>query len=283
MRPYPSRETRPGAGNGGRGRSLRSRLCLLGLTTPFVVVLVLACRQEARPTGELVVGAAISLKAPLERIAAQYEQVSDAPRVRFTFGASGLLSTQIERGAPIDVFASASEALLDRLEGRELLLASSRHVLTGNELVVVASRASELVVDTLEGLTRAERLAIGNPNTVPAGQYARQCLEHFHLWDTLHDRLVLGEHARQVLDYAARGEVDASIVYATDAELLPEATHILLELPPDCHDAVLYGIAAMANTTRPEAARAFIARALSPESRRVFASYGFHSPLPPKP
>ncbi|MFQ5791153.1 MAG: molybdate ABC transporter substrate-binding protein [Acidobacteriota bacterium] len=237
------------------------------------------CTASPPRPSEILVSAAISLRTPLERITTIYHDRHEDVRVRFNFGASGLLSAQVERGAPADVFASASEKFLDELERQGLLLSETRRVIARNRLVVIAPRGMDRPLEDMAALTSLERIAVGNPKTVPAGIYARQCLERLGLWEELVRRLILAENARQILDYAARGEVQAALVYATDAAILPEAIRVVASAPEGCSEPIRYGMAVVTTSRMPYASQAFVDLTVSREGQEVFASAGF---LPPQ-
>lgn len=234
-------------------------------------VLATACTRSAS-SNEILVSAAISLKAPLEEIAALSSVHDPDTRIQFNFGASGLLAAQIRQGAPVDVFVSASISLLDEL--RELGRAGDPTALVGNELVLLSARDGWTGTGWSE-LATADRIAIGNPKTVPAGRYAKQCLENQSLWDELKPRLVFAENARQVLAYAAGKVVDAGIAYRTDAGILPDDVRIVEPAPPDCHEPIRYGAIIVKSTHHRELAERFVAFCRSREARAVFEQHGF--------
>ncbi len=167
---------------------------------------------------EITVSAAISLKEAFTELSKTFEAGQKRRRVQFNFGASGDLVRQIAGGAPVDVFASAGLKEMDELERQGLTAPGSRVNFAGNTVVLAVPAASTFRLEAFSDLTRKEvkKIAIGNPQTVPAGRYAEQVLRSLNLWEPLKDKLVFAENVRQVLDYVARGEVDAGLVYATD-------------------------------------------------------------------
>ncbi len=230
----------------------------------------------AQERGEILVSGAISLKNALAEIGSLYETRTGV-RARFNLGASGLLQKQIEAGAPVDVFASAGVRQMDELETRNLILTETRRNLVRNSLVLVTPINAQHTAHSFADLTDPEisKLAIGNPRTVPAGQYARQVLRHLNLWNKLRGRLILAENVRQVLDYVARGEVEAGIVYATDVAIAKGKVAIAAAAPEEAHDPILYPIAIIRETRNRADAERFINLVLSEAGQKVFRKHGF--------
>ncbi len=243
------------------------------------------CGGSARAGGTsqttLTVSAAISLKDVFTELGHDYEASHPGVTVKFNFGASGDLEQQIIGGAPVDIFASASSKETDEL-GRQGKIDKSTLVKPiSNDVVLVAPAASAAPAATFADLggDRFHKIAIGNPGTVPAGRYARDVLTHFGVWDTVKPRLIYAESVRQVLDYVVRGEVDAGIVYATDARARAGEVKVLLTAPADSHKLVVYPMAVVAGSPAADQARQFLAYLSSSEARPVFEKYGFR-PLP---
>jgi molybdate transport system substrate-binding protein len=230
---------------------------------------------------EIIVSAAISLKDAFEEIGRSYEQKNKGPEVVFNFGASGDLARQIEGGAPADVFASASRKYMDGLYKKGLLLQGTRSVFATNSIVLIVPAGSKTVPTSFEGLEAREirEIAVGNPKTVPAGRYAEEVMTYYKLMPSVKDKLVLGENVRQVLDYVARGEVDAGIVYATDASIRAKEVRVAASAPEKSHKPVVYPIAVVNGTKNEAAAKAFIAFVLSPAGQRILEKYGFREGL----
>jgi molybdate transport system substrate-binding protein len=183
--------------------------------------LIICTEIRAQPisTHEITVSAAISLKNAFEEIGKIFMQKHPGTKVIFNFAGSGALARQIETGAPVDVFASAAQKDMDDLGKRDLIVVNSRKDFAKNGVVLVKPARSTIPLQTLTDLQKKEirKIAIGNPKTVPAGRYAEEALRHHNLWDALKDKLIFAENVRQVLDYVARNEVDAGLVYSTDA------------------------------------------------------------------
>ncbi len=262
-------------------QSFGRRSCWLGLL--LLVIFGFGCRhsEPAQPAGrqaasEITVSAAASLQNAFREIANQIE-TRTGTRVNFNFGASGALQKQIESGAPVDVFASAGRSQMEGLASQGLIVPESRRDFARNELVLIVptDQATELKSFADLGGAQVKRLAVGNQKTVPAGQYAEQALTKLGLWQQLQARLVLGEDVRQVLDYVARGEVEAGLVYASDAHAAGSRVRVVARAPADSHDPILYPIAIVRASKQQEAARAFIDAVMSDEGQRSLEKYGF--------
>jgi len=230
---------------------------------------------------ELLVSAAISLKEAVEEVGAQFQQARPGVIVRFNFGASGALQKQIEAGAPVDLFLSAGERQVDELEKQGLLRSGSRRVFARNVLTLIVPGDSRLDLRAPADLLRplVQRVAIGNPKTVPAGQYAEESLRSLGLWDALSPKLIFAENVRQVLDYVARGEVDAGFVYTTDAAVRAGQVKEAGRPPQESYTPVTYPGAIVASSRQPTLAQAFVGLLLSPAGQQVFTRRGFQRPL----
>lgn len=254
------------------------------MTVTLLSLLSLACRQnnsansanDSQSANELTVSAAASLREAFQEIA-KLHQSHTGVRVNLNFGGSGALQKQIETGAPVDVFASAGNAQMDALATQSLIVPQTRRDFAGNSLVLVVLVDSSSGINDFHALKNASivRLAIGNPKTVPAGQYAEQSLTRLGLWQRLQQRLILAEDVRQVLDYVKRGEVDAGIVYASDVRAAENQVRNVATAPPDSHNPILYPVAVVRASNRQKAANAFIETVISNDGQRILESCGF--------
>jgi len=229
---------------------------------------------------DLTISVAISMKEAVEDLGRQFQQAHPGVVLHFNFGASGVLEKQIEAGAPVDLFISAAADQVDELERGGLVDHSSRRTFAGNALVAVTPSASGQAVRSAADLVAARiaRVAIGNPKTVPAGRYAEESLRALALWDRVRDKLILGENVRQVLDYVARGEVDAGIVYATDARARADRVAVAFRLPPSSYAPIVYPAVVVSGSRNAALARAFIDLLAGPAGRAVLARQGFELP-----
>jgi molybdate transport system substrate-binding protein len=235
-----------------------------------------APNDAASGGGEITVSAGASLRDAFQEIGRIYE-TRTGRHVSFNFGASGALQKQIEAGAPVDVFASAGAQQMDALADKNLIEGDTRRNFARNELVIVTPQNSPLQINSFPDLDAAmvRRIAVGNPRTVPAGQYAGQVFNSLGLAEKLQPKLILAEDVRQVLDYVARGEVDAGVVYRTDAQVAGGSVRVVAVATESSHDPVLYPIAVVRESRNIEAARSFVELVTCAEGQSVLRRYGF--------
>lgn len=245
---------------------------------PFLLALPLVVSATMAEAGEITVSAAASLTNAFREVALRFEARNAGTKVLLNVGASGALLQQIAKGAPVDVFASADQETMDQAQQQGLVIATARRNFVRNTLVVVVPADSTLTLKTLKDLKKADvqRIAIGNPASVPAGRYAMQALAKAGLQQTLQGKTINTQNVRQSLDYVARSEVDAGFVYATDAHIA--ASHVRVALPVPLDDAILYPIAPVIGSLHPEEANAFVQYVLSPEGQAILANFGFQKP-----
>lgn len=275
------------------GRALLAR-CVQRYFVLAIAILLAGCGSNANRSnedqpiqaGSITVSAAISLKDAFTEIGEMYKaKTGNRTTVQFNFGASGVLQQQIENGAPVDVFASAGEKQMDALAVKQLIDLDSRIDFARNTLVLIVPEHSGVSVASFADLTSpsVKKIAVGNAKTVPAGQYAAEALGRMGLTEKLADRLVLAENVRQVLDYVVRGEVDAGIVYSTDAKQGGSQVKVVATAEENTHAPILYPIAAIEASSHSKAAKEFIDLVRSVEGQKVLAKYGFSSANAPNP
>ena len=227
---------------------------------------------------DLTVSAASSLTQAFRDIAQAYEAHYPDARILLNFGASGALLQQMAKGAPVDVFASADQETMDRAQKEGLVAPSERRDFVRNRLVLITPADSQRVIRRLQDLAQPglQRIAMGNPASVPAGRYALQALEAASLWPAVQARTITTQNVRQSLDYVARGEVDAGFVYATDAALMKDKVRVALEVPVP--GAIRYPMAVTSGTAQGEEARRFVRYVLSAPGQAILRKYGFSQP-----
>jgi molybdate transport system substrate-binding protein len=259
------------------------KIVLLSCISFFAAVLP-AVTSHAEPATEITVSAAISLKNAFEEVGRLYESQNKDSKVTFNLGASGDLMTQIKGGAPVDVFASAALKDMDELDNAGFVVQETRTNFVTNSVVLIVPSSSKIILTSFEDLKKAEikKIAIGNPKTVPAGRYADETLQYYKISDMIQPRLVFAENVRQVLDYVIRGEVDAGVVYSTDAMVKQKEVKIILTAPEASHKPIMYPIAVVKGTKNEKAAKSFIAFVTSDEGRKILSKYGFKPIAPVK-
>lgn len=243
----------------------------------LLAVLALAFVTQALAAQEIVVSAASSLTNAFRDLGKTFEATHPGARVTFNFAASDVLVTQIAKGAPADVFASADQEAMNRGEAAGAMLPGTRRDFAANALVLVVPAAATppaALADLVH--ERFRKVALGSPQTVPAGRYAKEALAAAKLSAPLESRLVFAQNVRQVLDYVARSEVEAGFVYATDAAIMPDKVKVAFDVPTPT--PVRYPIAVVKDSKHPDLARAFVALAASGAGQAVLRRYGFRAP-----
>lgn len=228
--------------------------------------------------GEITVSAASSLTDAFKEIGVAYEKQHPDSKISFNFGASGALLQQISKGAPVDVFASADQETMDAAEKQGAVNKAERTNFTRNALVLVVPVDEKLGIKSMQDLSKdsVKRIALGNPDSVPAGRYAKLALEQEKLWAAIQPKVIFSQNVRQALDYVTREEVDTAFVYATDAAMMKNkvavASKVSLNMP------ILYPIAPIAMSEKPDEAKRFVAFVMSSESQEILEKYGFEKP-----
>ncbi len=250
--------------------------CLVGL------IFATEISAQSPQTHEITISAAISLKDAFEDIGRKFMQQHPGTKVIFNFGGSGDLARQIEAGAPVDIFASAAQKDMDDIGKKGLIAANLRKAFAKNEIVLVKPARSVIPLQSLSDLQKKEirKIVIGNPRTVPAGRYAEEALRHDHLWDAVKDKLIFAENVRQALDYVARDEVDAGLVYSTDAKARSKDVKVAMRVPERSHQPVIYPIGVIKGTKEESLSKAFVDFVTSAEGQRILSQYGFMTAVP---
>ena len=232
-----------------------------------------ALQKEAAP--EILVSAAASLTNCLQEIGEIYNRRPDTARVVFNFGSSGALQQQIEQGAPADIFFSAGKKQMQALQDKGLMDDATVRFLLENKVVLIVPKGA-VRPGSFEDLRdpRYGRIAIGAPDSVPAGQYAEQVLISLGLREALEDRLILAKDVREVLFWVESGNADAGMVYSTDA-LISTGVEVCLTAPGGSHTPVRYPAGVTSGSGAPGAASDFLDFLLTPEVREIFLRYGF--------
>lgn len=250
----------------------RRFVLLLALWLPWVV-------HAAEGQNPLTVYAAASLSEALQACADRFTVETGIP-VRLSFAASSTLGRQIEGGATADIYISADSEWMDYLAARHLIQAASRHDLLANRLVLIADAKDPIALHISPGFPLpqalgADRLAVADPDSVPAGRYAHAALAALGLWDAMASHLARGENVRSVLQFVARGQARLGIVYETDAKADPRV-RVVDVFPAGTHPPIRYPVAATHDAS--PRAPAFLGFLSSPTAAAIFAKYGFQRP-----
>jgi molybdate transport system substrate-binding protein len=245
-----------------------------------VLVLSLLCLPTLARAQEITLSVAISMKEAVETLGRQFTQGRPRVMLRYNFGSSGELQKQIEAGAPVDLFISAAQRQMDELEQKGLIDPASRRVFARNVLTVIKPAGSVLDISKPADLLdpKVRRIVIGNPRTVPVGQYAEESLKALALWDRVQPKLVFAENVRQALDYVARGEVEAGFVYSTDIPVRAGQVTEAFRPAEDTYRPVTYPVAVVKDSRQPALARAFIDLLMTREGESALSRLGFQPP-----
>ncbi len=256
-----------------------SLMCIMGA----IIILGVGCQKwsgAAKPasvsTENITVSAAASMKDAIAEVAEIYKESHPEITLTVNLGGSGTLAQQIEQGAEVDVFLSASKKQMNGLVDKGLIASDQTMDLLGNKLLLVAPKATKLSIKTLDDLQQAEvkSIAVGEPKSVPAGQYAVEALENLKLMDQVASKMIYGKDVKEVLMWVETGNVDAGIVYATDAKMSTEV-QILAEVPTDSHSPIVYPVGLVKASKHTEATQVFIDYLNSNEAKAIFEKYGF--------
>lgn len=256
-----------------------SKLNKLALSFASVTALCVGLSMSVQ--AKVTVFAAASMTNAMNQVAEEYKKVKPDQEFVFSFASSSNLAKQIEQGAPADIFVSANTKWMKHLSEKGLTVKDSEKVLLGNELVLIAPKNSQLKeVDVAKGewvnsLNSLKKifLSVGNPDHVPAGQYAKEALINLKLWDKVEDKLARGNDVRAALALVERGEAPFGIVYSTDGKV-SEGVNIVGVFPADSHKAVEYPVALLKDRDNAET-KAFLAYLSSDDAKKIFMKYGF--------
>ena len=227
-------------------------------------------------TGAITVSAAASLTDVLNELAQTFQEEYPGTEVSFTFGGSGALQTQIEEGLEADVFMSAAAKQMTALDEEGMIESGTITSLLENKIVLIVPAGSSAGIEKFEDIEKAETIALGDPASVPAGQYAEEALASLGIWDKIQDKVSFGTNVTEVLNQVAASSADAGIVYATDAASMADKVEVVAEAPEgSLAKKVIYPVAVVKNTDHPEEAKNFVEFLKTDEAMKVFEEYGF--------
>ncbi len=240
------------------------------------ILAIISITGCAAPAATVNVSAAASLTDAIKEINTLYVAANPNVTMVPNFGGSGTLQKQIENGAPVDVFISAAAAQMDALQKQKLIIDDTRRDLLINKVVLIVPADSSLGIGGFKDLVsdKVKKIAVGDPKSVPAGMYAQQIFDKFGIYDSLKSRLVLGADVRQVLTYVESGNVDAGIVFITDAKISGKVK-IAANAPDDINARVVYPAAVIKACKNADAARAYESFLFGSQAKAVFEKFGF--------
>lgn len=225
----------------------------------------------------ILVAAAASLKNAYEdKLIPMFEEQYPGVTVEGTYDSSGKLQTQIEEGLEADVFMSAATKQMKALDEEGLIASDTMVDLLENKIVLIVPAGNDSKIDSFEKIGDAASIALGDPESVPAGQYAKEALTNLNVWDSIQDKVSFGTNVTEVLNQVAAASADAGIVYATDAASMADQVTVVAEAPEgSLEKKVIYPVAVVKATEHEDAAKAFVDFLQTPEAMEVFESYGF--------
>ena len=247
------------------------------MTAVMVSGALAGCGSGAGQKTEILVAAAASLKnAYEEELIPMFEAQYPGVTVKGTYDSSGKLQTQIEEGLEADVFMSAAKKQMKALDEEGMIDSDSIVDLLENKIVLIVPTGSDKGIQSFEDIVKADSIALGDPASVPAGQYSEEALTNLGLWDQIQDKTSFGTNVTEVLNQVAAGSADAGIVYATDAASMADQVEVVAEAPEgSLKTRVIYPVAVAKDSTNAEVAANFVEFLTSDEAMKVFEAYGF--------
>ena len=228
---------------------------------------------------EILVAAAASLKNAYEdKLIPMFEEANPGVTVKGTYDSSGKLQTQIEEGLEADVFMSAAKKQMTALDEEGMIASDTITDLLENKIVLIVPTGNEKKLEKFEDIENADSIALGDPASVPAGQYAQEALTNLGIWDKIQDKVSFGTNVTEVLNQVAAASADAGIVYATDAASMADQVEVVAEAPEgSLAKKVIYPVAVVKGTAHEEVAKEFVAFLQTDKAISVFEEYGFSS------
>ena len=228
---------------------------------------------------EILVAAAASLKNAYEdKLIPMFEEANPGVTVKGTYDSSGKLQTQIEEGLDADVFMSAAKKQMTALDEEGMIASDTITDLLENKIVLIVPAGNEKKLEKFEDIENADSIALGDPASVPAGQYSEEALTNLGIWDKIQDKVSFGTNVTEVLNQVAAASADAGIVYATDAASMADKVDVVAEAPEgSLSKKVIYPVAVVKGTAHEEVAKEFVAFLQTDKAITVFEDYGFSS------
>jgi molybdate transport system substrate-binding protein len=262
---------------------MRAKSRQVGLLSFVVTVVAIVCAQltsiaffTPAPTSTILVAAAVSLQKALKEITPLYIKLNPTQTVKYNFGASGALQQQIEQGAPVDVFISAADKQMETLQKKGLLVSRTQQELLTNQLVLIAPKQSSISLTNFGQLVKPEvkRISIGEPRSVPVGQYATEVFKNLGILEQVKSKFVLGNNVKSVLTTVETGDVDAGIVYITDAKTSDKIA-IVATADRRMHSPIHYPIAVLKSSRYQASSKQYVDFLKTAPAKAIFKKYGF--------
>lgn len=233
--------------------------------------------ENALKKTTITIAAAASLKNCMdEKLIPMFNEKYPNIKVQATYDSSGKLKTQIEEGAEIDVFISAATKQMNELNKEELIEDDSIVDLLENKIVLIVPKGNTKEIKSFHDILKCDKIAIGDPESVPAGQYAKELFENLKIWDEVSSKASLGTNVTEVLNWVAEGSADSGIVYSTDASS-KDKVEVVIEAPEGSVSKIIYPVGIIKASKHKEEAKNFTDFLQSNEAMKVFESYGFSS------
>lgn len=251
----------------------------------FISILMISCEQSSNIKSkeslkeekkvDLTISAASSLKDAMGEIKTNYEKENSNVTINYNFGSAGSLQNQIEQGAKVDIFISAAKKQMDALMDEGLIIESTRKNFLENKIVLITLKESTVITD-FKDLTndKVQKIALGEPKSVPVGQYSEEVLSNLDLLEIIKSKVVYGKDVKEVLTWVETGNADAGIVYETDAKI-SKKVKIVSTAPEGSTTKVYYPAAVIKETKKEVEAKKFINYLYSIKSKPIFEKYGF--------
>lgn len=255
------------------------RKLLLVMIILFGAFNMFGCTSNAGQSSDMVsnnitIGAAASLREALSEVQVKFENEKKV-KLAFNFASSGAIQRQIEQGAPVDLFISAGKKQMDALESKNLIDKESRKNFLTNKLVLIAPKEYKDKIKSVSDLVGMDvKISIGEPESVPAGTYAKESLTYLKLWDKLSSKIVYAKDVKQVVSYVEKGEVAAGIVYNSDAIALKDSSIVQI-FDEKSHETIIYPAAIVSESKNKESVKMFLDYLSTTEAKQIFSKYGF--------
>jgi len=240
------------------------------------LVLIYLCFLTLKAFAGLTIASAISMSDALEEISRSYSATT-GEKIRHTFAGTNVLARQIEAGAAVDVFVSADTATMDALRKKKLIVDATVRIVASNQLVVIIPKESKIWVKTPADLLAVKRIAIADPDSVPAGIYVKNWLAAEGIWAEVKPKTIPLQNVRAALIAVETGNADVGLVYRTDA-LSSEKVKIAFSVPIEKTGAIDYPAAVLAGSSEQAAAEHFLEFVASEKATTIFAKHGFGAP-----